>query len=145
MPSTISWDGTATGAPSEGFKRLFGDNNRNRHSACASTDNGKCTAIWSPSKSALNAVHTKGWSLIAFPSTNIGSNAWIPSLCRVGARFSITGCSLITPSSTSHTSFSTLSTIFFALLILWAVPFATNSFITNGLNSSIAISFGKPH
>jgi hypothetical protein len=28
-----------------------------------------CTAIWSPSKSALNAVQTNGWILIALPST----------------------------------------------------------------------------
>ena len=29
-------------------------------SICASKDNGKCTAIWSPSKSALNPAHTIG-------------------------------------------------------------------------------------
>ena len=37
------------------------------------------------------------------------------------------------------------STIFFAFLMFWAVPSATSSFITKGLNSSIAISFGRPH
>ena len=37
------------------------------------------------------------------------------------------------------------STIFFALFTLCAVPFSTNSFMTKGLKSSIAISFGRPH
>ena len=32
------------------------------------------------------------------------SQAWIPSLWSVGARLSITGCSLMTSSRTSHTS-----------------------------------------
>ncbi len=49
-----------------------------------------------------------GCSLIALPSTRIGSNAWIPRRCRVGARFSITGCSLMTSSRTSHTGGSKL-------------------------------------
>ena len=31
---------------------------RKRASACASAESGTCTAIWSPSKSALNAVQT---------------------------------------------------------------------------------------
>ena len=30
-------------------------------------DKGKCTAIWSPSKSALKAAQTKGWTLTALP------------------------------------------------------------------------------
>ena len=46
----------------------------------ASGDNIKCTAIWSPSKSALKAEHTNGCNRIAFPSINTGSNAWIESL-----------------------------------------------------------------
>ena len=39
---------------------LFVDIISTRASNCASTDSGTCTAIWSPSKSALNAVHTSG-------------------------------------------------------------------------------------
>ena len=35
----------------------------------------KVIAIWSPSKSALNAVQTSGCILIALPSTNTGSKA----------------------------------------------------------------------
>ena len=45
----------------------------------------------------------------------------------------------------SQTSGSSFSTIFFAALILFAIPLAVSSFITNGLNSSIAISLGSPH
>ena len=137
--------GTVTVLPSCGFNKLFVDSIKNLASACASGDNGKWIAIWSPSKSALNAVQTNGWSLIALPSTRTGSNAWIPSLCNVGARLSITGWSFITSSNIPQTSGFNLSTILLAFLILWAIPRATNSFITNGLNNSTAISFGTPH
>ena len=43
---------------------------------------GKCTAIWSPSKSALNAVQARGCSWIAFPSIILGWKAWIPKRCK---------------------------------------------------------------
>ena len=69
----------------------------------------------------------------------------MPRRCRVGARFSMTGCSLMTSSRTSQTAVSMRSTIFFALFTLCAVPFSTSSFMTKGLKSSIAISFGRPH
>ena len=137
--------GTATGLPSCGFNRLFVASIKYLASACASGVNGKWTAIWSPSKSALNASHTNACNFIALPSTKTGSNAWIPSLCNVGARLSITGWSLITSSSIPHTSGLNLSTILFALFILCAKCLPTNSLITNGLNNSIAISFGSPH
>ena len=51
-----------------------------RASMTASLESGTCTAIWSPSKSALKAVHTSGWSCMALPSISTGSNAWMPSL-----------------------------------------------------------------
>ncbi len=137
--------GTATGLPSCGLSRLFVESIKYLDSAWASGDNGKCTAIWSPSKSALKASQTNGWSLIALPSTNTGSKLWIPSLCSVGARFNITGWSFITSSKIPHTSGLNLSTILFAFLIFCAIPLPTNSLITNGLNNSTAISFGSPH
>ena len=56
-----------------------------------SGDNTKCTAIWSPSKSALNAAHANGCNLIALPSINTGWKAWIDNLCSVGALFNNTG------------------------------------------------------
>ena len=75
-----------------------------RASACASAESGRWTAIWSPSKSALNAVQTSGWMRMALPSTRIGSKAWMPRRCRVGARLSMTGWSRMTSSSTSQTT-----------------------------------------
>ena len=68
---TISWVGTATGLPSFGARILLTESIKILASACASAESGRCTAIWSPSKSALNAVHTKGCSLIARPSVRI--------------------------------------------------------------------------
>ena len=82
---------------------------------------------------------------MARPSTRTGSKAWIPNLCNVGARLSKTGCSWITSSKISQTSSSPRSILRFAFLMFVAISRCTNSRITNGLNNSIAISFGKPH
>ena len=82
---------------------------------------------------------------MALPSTSIGSKAWMPSRCSVGARFRNTGCSWMTFSSTSHTMGTMRSIIRFAPLMLWAKPRSTSRFITNGLNSSSAICLGRPH
>ncbi len=56
----MSCDGSATGRPSDGFRMLFDEIIRSRASSCASNESGTCTAIWSPSKSALNAAQTSG-------------------------------------------------------------------------------------
>src|SRR4029450_9511873 len=112
----MSCDGTAIGAPFAGERMLFDDIISTEASICASGDNGMCTAIWSPSKSALNAVQTSGWIRMALPSTRTGSNAWIPSRCSVGARLSSTGCSRMTSSRMSHTSGRCRSTISLASL-----------------------------
>src|SRR5712692_8827851 len=61
----MSWDGSATGRPSEGLSTLFDEIISNRDSSWLSNESGTCTAIWSPSKSALNAAHTSGWMRIA--------------------------------------------------------------------------------
>ena len=116
-----------------------------RASACASAESGRWTAIWSPSKSALKAWQTSGWIWIALPSTRTGSNAWMPRRCRVGARFSSTGCSWMTSSSTSQTSGIIESTIFLAALMFWTCLRSTSRAMMNGLNSSRAISLGSPH
>ena len=142
---TMSWVGMVTGLPSAGLRMLLVDSIRIRASACASADSGRCTAIWSPSKSALNAVQTSGWIWIALPSTSCGSNAWMPSRCSVGARLSSTGCSVMTSSSTSQTTGRARSTIRLADLMFCAWFRSTSRFITNGLNSSTAISLGRPH
>ena len=102
-PVTMSRRGIASGRPEAGDRMLLLDSIRMRASACASADSGRCTAIWSPSKSALNASQASGCSWIALPSTSCGSKAWMPSRCSVGARLSSTGCSAMTSSSTSHT------------------------------------------
>ena len=88
---TMSWVGETIGLPSLSLRMLLVESIRNLASALASIESGTWTAIWSPSKSALNALHTSGCSLIALPSTSTGSNAWMPSLCSVGARLSSTG------------------------------------------------------
>ena len=116
-----------------------------RASICASIESGMCTAIWSPSKSALNAAQTSGCSWIALPSISTGSNAWMPRRCSVGARFRRTGCSLMTSSRMSQTTGVPDSTSFFAALIVVAMPMASRREKMKGLNSSSAISFGRPH
>ena len=87
----MSWVGTVTGPPSWGRSRLLAESMSTRASVWASADRGTWTAIWSPSKSALKAVHTRGWSLMARPSTSTGSKAWMPRRWSVGARLSMTG------------------------------------------------------
>ena len=124
---------------------LLADNIRILASAFASSERGIWTAIWSPSKSALNPVQTSGCKRMALPPTSFGSKAWIPSLCSVGARLSNTGCSVITSSTISHTHSSLVSINFLAPLMLWARPASTRPWITWGLNSSRAISLGIPH
>jgi len=141
----MSWEGMVTGRPSEGFRMLFDDSMRMRASACASGLRGRWTAIWSPSKSALNAPQTSGCSWMALPSTSCGSNAWMPRRCSVGARFRRTGCSRMTSSRTSHTCERPRSTMRFAALMFWAWFRSTSRFMTNGLKSSSAICFGRPH
>ena len=78
----MSWPGTVIGRPVAGERMLFADSISTRASACASADSGRCTAIWSPSKSALKAVQTSGWIWMALPSTRIGSKAWMPRRCK---------------------------------------------------------------
>ena len=141
----MSWVGVTSGRPWAGDRMLLADSISTRLSAWASADSGRCTAIWSPSKSALKAVQTSGWIWMALPSTSTGSKAWMPRRCRVGARLSSTGCSLMTSSSTSHTCGRRRSTIRLADLMFWASSLSTSFFMTNGLNSSSAISLGRPH
>jgi len=112
----MSWVGMVTGRPSDGLRMLLLESMRMRASACASALSGRCTAIWSPSKSALKAVQTSGWSWIALPSMSTGSKACMPSRCRVGARLRMTGYSRTTSSRASQTSGVSRSTIFLALL-----------------------------
>src|ERR1700747_1608156 len=52
----MSCDGTMIGWPFAGCRMLLVDIIRTRASSCASSDSGTCTAIWSPSKSALKGM-----------------------------------------------------------------------------------------
>ncbi len=118
----MSWLGIAIGWPFAGERMLFEDSMRTLASICASGESGTCTAIWSPSKSALKAVQTSGWIWIALPSTSIGSKAWMPSRCSVGARLRSTGCSRMTSSRKSQTSGRCCSTISLAALMVVTRP-----------------------
>ncbi len=122
----MSCEGTMIGRPCAGLRMLLVDIISTRASICDSMQSGRCTAIWSPSKSALKAVQTSGWSWIALPSISTGSKAWMPRRCSVGARFSITGCSRITSSRMSQTSGFSFSTSFFACLTVEDRPFASS-------------------
>ena len=145
MPRTMSCEGAMSGPPWAGEKMLFVESMSVDASTCASRDRGRWTAIWSPSKSALKAVQTRGWMTMEFPSTRMGSKAWMPMRCRVGARFSSTGCSWMTSSRMSQTSASRRSSIFFALLMVSASPISFRRRMMKGWNSSSAIFFGRPH
>ena len=92
------------GLPWAGDRMLFVDIMSTRDSTCASMDSGTWTAIWSPSKSALKAAQTSGWSWMALPSMSVGSKACMPSRCRVGARLRMMGYSRTTSSRASQTS-----------------------------------------
>src|SRR3990172_8729702 len=137
--------GATTGSPLEGSRRFWVESITWRASATEARESGTWTAIWSPSKSALKAVHTSGWIWMALPSMSTGSNAWMPRRCSVGARLSSTGRSLAMSSRMSQTSGRARSTMRLADLMLWARLRATRACITNGLNSSSAIFFGMPH
>src|SRR3954453_240203 len=87
----MSCAGVASGAPCAGDRMLLEDSIRIRASACASALSGRWTAIWSPSKSALKAEQTSGWSWMALPSMSTGSNAWMPRRGSGGAGWWSTG------------------------------------------------------
>ena len=145
MPMTMSWLGTVRGRPWAGDRTLLAESISTRASAWASAERGRWTAIWSPSKSALKAAHTRGWIWMALPSTSSGSKAWMPRRCRVGARLRNTGCSLMTSSRMSQTWGRRRSTMRLADLMFWASSVSTSRFMTKGLNSSRAMSLGRPH
>src|SRR4029450_9814766 len=94
----MSCVGTMIGLRLAGERMLLVDIIKPRASTCASTDSGTCTAIWSPSKSALYAAQTSGWSWMALPSISTGSKAWMPRRGGVGARVRGPGGSRMTPS-----------------------------------------------
>src|SRR6516162_3545934 len=55
----MSWLGTMIGEPLAGCRMLLVDIISTRASSWLSSDSGTCTAIWSPSKSALKAAQRR--------------------------------------------------------------------------------------
>ena len=74
----MSCVGLTTGEPSAAESRFRVESISSFASRCAAVDSGTWTAIWSPSKSALNAKQTSGWIWMAEPSTRTGMKAWMP-------------------------------------------------------------------
>ena len=142
---TMSCVGLMIGLPLAGLKMLLVAIISVIASTWASIESGRWTAIWSPSKSALNPLQTSGWMRIALPSTSTGSNAWMPMRCKVGARFKSTGWLRMTSSRMSQTSSLRRSSIFLADLIVSACPSSLSRRMMNGWNSSSAIFLGSPH
>ena len=58
--------------PVAGFRRFFEESMSSCASRLASSVSGTWMAIWSPSKSALNAGQTSGWTWMALPSISFG-------------------------------------------------------------------------
>ena len=141
----MSCEGTVTGAPLAGLRMLWLWSISTCASRTASLLNGRWTAIWSPSKSALNGVHANGCNCNALPSISFGWNAITDKRCSVGARFSRTGWPFITFSRISQITDSRRSTIFLALFTVFTMPRSISLRIINGLYSSAAINFGRPH
>ena len=131
--------------PDAGEKIALAESMSRRDSIWASIESGRWTAIWSPSKSALNGVQQSGCSLIASPSTSTGSNDWIERRCSVGARLSITVLPLVTSSSTSQTLGSWRSMNFLAARTVCARFFSLRRRMMNGSNRTSAIFLGRPH
>ena len=80
---------------------------------------------------------------MALPSTSWGSKAWMPSRCRVGARFKRIGYSRTTSDRVSHTSGVSRSTIFFAPLMVVTRPFTSRRFVDEGLEQLKRHLFGQ--
>ena len=141
----MSCVGVLMDLPDAGEKMALAESIRRRDSICASTESGTWTAIWSPSKSALNGVQVRGCRRMALSSTSTGSKLWMERRWRVGARLSMTVLPLVTSSSTSHTCGSRRSMSFLAERTVWARFFSFIRRMMNGSKSVRAISLGRPH
>ena len=125
-----------------GFLRGFFDADG---SVQGSQEKGVSVRLAQSDEAALQAVQPSGCNWMALPSISVGSNAWMPRRCRVGARFSRMGCSRMTSSRISHTMGSSASTMRLPALMVVARPIFSRRSKMNGLNSSSAIFLGRPH
>jgi hypothetical protein len=123
---------------------LLTESIRSLASRCAARDSGTWTAIWSPSKSALNAVQTSGWIWMAEPSISDPERLDAEAVKRRGA---VQQDQVILDHLLQDLPHSRVDPLDEPLgaLMLWACPWSTSFRITNGLNSSSAIRFGSPH
>ena len=99
----MSWDGTMIGSPLAGERMLFVDIISIARFELGFQRQRHVTAIWSPSKSALNAVQTSGMQLdrLAFDQHRL-ERLDAQAVQRRGA-VQQTGCSRMTSSRMSHT------------------------------------------
>src|SRR5205807_7394811 len=141
----MSCDGSATGRPSDGLSTLLDEIMSSRASSWLSNESGTCTAIWSPSKSALNAAHTSGWIRIAFAFhqhrlERLDAEA-------VQRRRAVQEHGVVLDDflqDLEHLRAFLLHDLLGSLHRL-GEPFSTSLGMMKGLNSSTAIAFGSPH
>ena len=142
----MSWVGTVIGRPVAGDRMLLADSMRTRASAWASADSGQVDGHLVAVEvgvegGAHERVDLDGLALHQHRLERLDARGGAAS----GARFKSTGCSRMTPSSTSQTWGRRRSTMRLADLMFWASSVSTSRFMTKGLNSSSAISLGRPH
>ena len=141
----MSCVGVASGAPCAGEKMLFAESIRMRASACASADSGRCTAIWSPSKSALNGVADERVDLdrLALDQQRLERL----DAEAVQRRRAVQQHRVLADDLFEHVPDLGRSSVDHPLgaLMFCAGLRSTSRFMTNGLNSSSAITFGRPH
>ena len=125
---------------------LFDDIISARASSCASSDSGTCTAIWSPSKSALNAGADQRMQLdrLAFDQHRLERlDAEAVQGRRAVQQHRMLADDLL--EDVPHFRPLRARPGFFAALIVVARPRRCSLAKMKGLNSSSAIFFGRPH
>ena len=105
---------------------------------------GMCTAIWSPSKSALNAEHTSGCSWMALPSPAPARRPGCPG--GAGSAHAVQRHRVLLDDlpGCPRPPACRIIDLFFTALMVVAMPIAPGGFMMKG-DSSSAISLGRPH
>ena len=141
---TMSCVGVTSGRPWAGDSTLLADSMSTRLSAWASADSGRCTAIWSPSKSALSGAHQRvdldGLALDQHRLEGLDAQAVQRGRPVEEHRVLLDDLFEDVPHLRRRRS-----TMRLADLMFWASSRSTSAFMTNGLNSSSAICLGRPH
>jgi hypothetical protein len=100
----MSLVGPTIGSPSEGLSRFGGASISLRASSTAFCESGTCTAIWSPSKSALKAEQTSGMDVDRLALHQHRLKGLDTQAVQRRRTVQQTGPVLMTSSSTSQTS-----------------------------------------